>query len=311
MTTEKHFTKTARGLAIASRSRASQSALFGIFPFFLLVSLYFFSSAMFLLCSSLHAQENCNIEVKLLLSPAETQAAIAALSAKKETAGRVFFLDTGALDLLSQGAIVRLRQGAKSDLTVKLRPPNGKQFSTPSDGRDGFKCEVDLTQEGANSSYSITRQLAAEELPQTGTDISRLLSPGQIKLFENAQVSIDWTRVKRVANITSTSWRSQAQPHLGKLILELWEWPGGKVLELSTKASPDEGPSTYSELQQLVKSKQLAMRRSTGEDEHRSRSHHARHATLAEIHDGQLGLGFEEHSFAPESDDKKHEKKKD
>jgi hypothetical protein len=64
-------------------------------------------------------------------------------------------------------------------------------------------------------------------------------------------------------------------------------------------------------LQQLVKSKQLAMRRSTGEDEHRSRSHHARHATLAEIHDGQLGLGFEEHSFAPESDDKKHEKKKD
>jgi len=69
----------------------------------------------------LHVQENCNVEVKLLLSPTETQAAIAALRVKKETAGRVYFFDTGALDLLSRGAIVRLRQGAKSDLTVKLR----------------------------------------------------------------------------------------------------------------------------------------------------------------------------------------------
>jgi hypothetical protein len=219
----------------------------------------FFNFAVLLLCSCLRAQENCNVEVKLLLSPAETQVAIAALSAQKETAGRVYFFDTGALDLLSQGAIVRLRQGVKSDLTVKLRPPNGKKFSTPSEGRDGFKCEVDLTREGANSSYSITRQLAAEELPQTGTAVSRLLSPAQIKLFEDARVSVDWTRVKRVSEIISTSWQTQAQPHLGKLTLELWEWPGGKILELSTKVSPDAGPSTYTELQQLVKSKQLAI----------------------------------------------------
>ncbi|HEY6388298.1 MAG TPA: hypothetical protein VIX91_21665 [Candidatus Acidoferrum sp.] len=174
------------------------------------------------------------MEVKLLLSPTETQAAIAVLRVKKETAGRVYFFDTGALDLLSQGVIVRLRQGAKSDLTVKLRPPNGKKFSTPSEGLAGFKCEVDLTREGANSSYSITTQLAPEELPQTGTDIPRLLSSAQIKLVEGAQVSVDWTRVKRVAEITSTQWQTQSQPHLGQLTLELWEWPGGSVLELST-----------------------------------------------------------------------------
>jgi len=223
------------------------------------VSLSFFGCVVLLLCSGLHAQENCNVEVKLLLSPAETQATIAALSAKKETAGRVYFFDTGGLDLLSQGAIVRLRQGAKSDLTVKLRPPNGKKFSTPSEERDGFKCEVDLTREGAISSYSITRQLATEELPLTGTDVSRLLSPAQIKLFQDAQVSVDWTGVKRIAEITSTDWHAQSQPHLGKLTLELWEWSGGKVLELSTRVSSDAGSSTYTELQQLVKTKQLAM----------------------------------------------------
>jgi hypothetical protein len=223
------------------------------------LSLSFVSCALLLLCSGLHAQEKCSVEVKLLLLPAETQAAIAAFGAQKETTGRVYFFDTGALDLLSQGAIVRLRQGAKSDLTVKLRPPNGKKFSTPSEGSDGFKCEVDLTRDGANSSYSVTKQLAVKKLPQAGTDVSHLLSPAQIKLFEDAQISVDWTSVKRIAEITSTDWQTQSQPPLGKLSLELWDWSGGKVLELSAKVSSDAGPSTYTELQQLIKTKQLWM----------------------------------------------------
>jgi hypothetical protein len=48
------------------------------------LSLSYFSCVVLLICSGLHAQENCNVEVKLLLSPAETQAAVAALSAKKK-----------------------------------------------------------------------------------------------------------------------------------------------------------------------------------------------------------------------------------
>jgi hypothetical protein len=215
--------------------------------------------AVLLFCSALQAQENCNVEVKLLLSPTEPAAAVAALGAKKETAGRVYFFDTDALDLLSQGAIVRLRQGAKSDLTVKLRPSNGKKFSTRSAEPVGFKCEVDLTQDGATSSYSITKKLATGKLPETGVDALRLLSPAQIKLFENAHVSVDWTRVKRVAELTSTSWQTQSQPHLDKLTLELWQWPGGRVLELSAKAPANASASTYIELQHLVKAKQLAM----------------------------------------------------
>ncbi len=112
------------------------------------LSLSYFSCMALLICSGLRAQENCNVEVKLLLSPAQTQAVIAALSAKKETTGRVYFFDTGALDLLSQGAIVRLRQSAKNDLTVKLRPRNGKKFSPTPEGRGRFKCEVDLLERG-------------------------------------------------------------------------------------------------------------------------------------------------------------------
>ncbi len=222
-------------------------------------SLYFLSCAVLLLCSGLHAQENCNVEVKLLLSPTATQAAIGALGSSKESLGRVYFFDTEALDLLSQGVIVRLRRGDRDDLTVKLRPPNGKRLFLSAEQHNDFKCEVDLTGEGPNPSYSVTSRFAAEQLPQTGYDVSRLLSPAQIMLFHDAKVSVDWTRVKRIAEIRSTDWRTQSQPHLGKLALELWEWGGGQVLEISTRVSSDAGASTYTELQQLVEKKHLAM----------------------------------------------------
>jgi hypothetical protein len=184
---------------------------------------------------------------------------VAAFNATKETTGRVYFFDTDALDLLSQGAIVRLRRSASSDLTVKLRLPDKKRSLPISKWPKGFKCEVDMTGEGANLYYSIRRGFEPEQFFDSGNEVFRLLSPAQETLLEEAKVSVDWSRVKRIAEITSTSWQTQTQPHLGKLALELWEWPGGKVLEISTRVSMEAGPSTYTELQQLVKSKRLSM----------------------------------------------------
>jgi hypothetical protein len=209
--------------------------------------------------SGLPAQENCGVEVKLLLSPKETLAAVKAFNANKETSSRVYLFDTEGLDLLEQGAIVRLRRGARSDLTVKLRSTEGKKTFTLSEGSEGFECEVDLTGSGPVYSYSVRRRLLPEQILETGNDISGLLSPAQEQLLKEAQVSVDWSNIKRIAEIKSTSWQTQTQPHLGKLSLELWEWPEGKVLEISARVSPEAGPSTYTELQQLVKSKQLSI----------------------------------------------------
>ncbi len=214
---------------------------------------------MLFACATLQAQENCDVEAKLLLSPEQSQAAVAALNAKKETTGRVYFYDTSALDLLSHGVIVRLRQGADNDLTAKLRPTRGQKFSDPSAGREDYKCEVDLTGSGAINSYSIRRPYTAERLPETGNEILGMLSAGQRKLLEQSQVSIDWTRVKRIAGIRYTAWQIKSQPQFRKLALELWEWPKGKVLELSTKVGADTGPATYTALQELVKQKGLSL----------------------------------------------------
>jgi hypothetical protein len=81
-----------------------------------------------LLSSVLHADVKCGVEIKLLLSPGQTEATVASFKLARETTGQVYLFDTEALDLLSKGVIVRLRQGADSDLTIKVRPPAGKKL---------------------------------------------------------------------------------------------------------------------------------------------------------------------------------------
>ena len=224
-----------------------------------LASFIFGICVLLFLNSTLHAQDGCAVEVKLLLSPTETQTAISALGFEKETTGRVYFFDTNKLDLQSQGAIMRLRQGVEGDLTIKLRPRGGRKLTDPSGLGRGFKCEVDLIGGNAIPSYSVRRKYAVTRLPETGADILALLNAGQKELLKKAEISVDWTSVKRIADIQSTDWQTKAQPHFPKLTLELWEWSGGRVLELATKVGPDAGPSTYKELQQLAKTKGVAL----------------------------------------------------
>jgi hypothetical protein len=210
-------------------------------------------------CSGLIAQETCSVEVKLLLSPTETLSARSTLNFKKEVAGFVYFFDTDSLDLLAKGVILRLRRGADSDLTVKLRPPKGRKFFATSGDHEVVKCEEDFTGEGAIVSYSIRRRYTADQLPETGGDISRLLSQGQKKLLREANISIDWSRVKSVVEIKSTTWETRAQAQVRKLTLEAWEWSDGKLLEISTRVKPDDGPPTYAELQELANEKGLSL----------------------------------------------------
>lgn len=216
-------------------------------------------TASFLIACSVHGQERCDEEVKLLISPTQVQAAVSALQARRETRGLVYFYDTDALDLLSKGVVLRLREREEIDLTAKLRPASGERFVDPTGGRERYKCEVDLNDGVEAQSFSVQEKYVEAKTPETGEEILRLLSEGQKKLLEDSKVQIDWKRVKRVAAIRSTSWTTRAKAPLGKLDLELWEWPGGSVLEVSTKVAMDAGQATYVQLQDLAKLKGLAL----------------------------------------------------
>jgi hypothetical protein len=225
---------------------------------------YAFGCAVILIASALHAEEKCPVEVKFLLSPSTTQTVIPSLGFGKETAGRVYFFDTDALDLLTKGVIVRLRQGANNDLTVKVRLPKDNNQADTSRLHGRFPCEIDQTGVGEDISYSVRCKHKSLQLPETGNDISSLLSPSQRKLLQEAQISIDWAQVRRIANIKSTTWETAAQSSSRKLALELWEWPAGSILELSAKAASDAGQSKYAELQRLVNNKNLSLSASQG-----------------------------------------------
>ena len=211
--------------------------------------------AMFLLVFGLHGQETCGEEVKLLLSPTQVHAAVPALHARGKTHGRIYFYDTSSLDLLANGVILRLRAGAEIDLTAKLRPHSDERFLGPSGGREGYKCEVDLNDGAENRAFSVRNKFVTAKVPETGEELFQLLSEGQKKLLEDSKVQIDWTQIKRIAEIESTSWTTRATPPFGKLSLELWEWPSGRILEVSTKVAPEAGQSTYVELRNLAEQK--------------------------------------------------------
>jgi hypothetical protein len=85
-----------------------------------------------------------------------------------------------------------------------------------------------------------------------GTEVYSLLSASQKDLLNDAGFSIDWARVVRIASINSTKWQTAALSPYGKLALELWEWPAGKILEISAKAPPESDSSKYAELARLL-----------------------------------------------------------
>src|SRR5260370_33426100 len=131
--------------------------------------LYVLLLVVVFICVDLRAQESCNSEAKLLLVPTQVEAAIPLLHATRELRSRIYFYDTPALDLLSKGLILRLRLGAKGDLTVKLRPPLGKQFSDPSSGSERYKCEVEITGGVEGRSYSVGTRYSAGYAPVIST----------------------------------------------------------------------------------------------------------------------------------------------
>jgi hypothetical protein len=75
--------------------------------------------------------------------------------------------------------IVQLRQGADSDLTIKVRPPASKKLVDPSSGREDFKCEMDLIGGQTNPAYSISSKYSGSQVPNAGPDIFSLLSDGK------------------------------------------------------------------------------------------------------------------------------------
>ena len=230
-------------------ARSIRSRWKRVFPFLVVV----------LLCSGVHAEETCPTEIKLLLLPSTVKSVIASMSFGKQMTSRIYFFDTDNLRLLSQGVIVRVRQGAKNDLTVKVRLPEGSNQLESSKLGEQFGCEIDRTEAGANTSYSVGQSYKDRRVPEAGEDILSALSSRQRELLRKAHASINWSRVTKVSDIRSTTWVTPRESPFGKLTLEYWEFPGGSILELSTRSAASEWELKSAELHRIAKSKGLSL----------------------------------------------------
>ena len=193
------------------------------------------SIIVLLLCSALHAQEMCPVEMKLLLSPATIKSVIASLNFGKQTTS------------------------AKNDLTVKVRLPEGNdQIETLKLGEQ-FGCETDRTEAGANISYSVGQKYKHRRVPEAGDELFSALSSRQRELLRETHVSISWSQVRRISGIRSTTWETPLESPFHKLTLEYWEFPAGSLLELSARSAASEWEAKNADLHRIVKLKGLLL----------------------------------------------------
>ncbi len=215
------------------------------------------SIVVLLVCSALGAEQPCPVEIKLLLVPSTLKSVVASISFGRQATSQIYFFDTDDLSLLNQGVIVRVRQGAKSDLTVKVRLSEGSSHTETTTLQENFACEIDRTEAGANTSYSVDESYQDRRVPESGEDLLRALNPRQRELLNDAHVSIAWSGVKRVPVIHSTSWKTPPDSRFRKLTLEYWEFSGSRLLELSARSSANEWKLRSADLHRIAKSQGL------------------------------------------------------
>lgn len=205
-----------------------------------------------LLCGAQGTLAQCTAEAKLLVSAPNVQTSVSALHAGAESRRQIYLFDTDDLGLLLQGVILRVRTGARGDLTAKVRLENDNLERTLEEGKN-TKCEVDIVGNAELFSYSVVRRWKGESIPQRGEELYAYLNTTQRQMLARTGLLIDWHRVKEIARVQATEWRVRGDGSLKDASIELWEWPSGTVLELSTKTdTPDGGRYALDRLRRMA-----------------------------------------------------------
>ena len=181
------------------------------------------------------------------------------MSARAKTAGalgadpldaqvrQVFFFDTPALELNGHGVVVRARrrQGEEGDTVVKLRPVVPNDLPESIRKSDSFNVEVDAMPGGYVCSASFKGSATNEAILAAATgqaSIADLFSKGQRAFYEtHAPAGLDLDALAVLGPIPILKLKMKPDVFGRKLVGELWLYPdGSQIVELSTKARPDE-----------------------------------------------------------------------
>lgn len=190
-----------------------------------------------------------SVELKLTVPAGEHRATIASLPMDPVEAQprQVFFFDTPNLDLDKAGLVVRARriQGGRGDTVVKLRPVVPVDLPASVRQSMAFKTEVDAMPGGFVASGSMKGRTTGAEISDVvrGTrPLKKIFSKEQRAFFaEHAPEEITFDALVPLGPTFLLKLTFVPKELERRFVAELWLYQdGSRILELSTKALPNE-----------------------------------------------------------------------
>ena len=160
---------------------------------------------------------------------------------------QVVFFDTPDLALSKAGVVVRARrmQGGGGDTVIKLRPVNPATLSPEVRQSASVKVEVDAMPKGFVCSASMKGKTKADDVRAVilgKMKIRDLFTKEQRDFYNaNAPDGLKLSALSVLGPINLMKLEFQPDGLKRKFVAELWMYPdGSRILELSTKAPPED-----------------------------------------------------------------------
>ena len=172
---------------------------------------------------------------------------------------QVFFFDTPDLALNDAGVVLRVRrvQRRDADTVVKLRPVVPADISDELRSSPGFGIEVDAMPGGYVCSASLKGTLPAEAVLASVSGekaLSTMFSAEQQEFFSAhapGELAIDDLSVLGPIFVLKLKLPKKTFSH--RIVVEMWLYPdGSRILELSTKALPNEALNVAIEVREFL-----------------------------------------------------------
>jgi hypothetical protein len=177
---------------------------------------------------------------------------------------QVVFFDTPDLTLSKAGLVVRARriQGGGGDTVIKLRPVNPETLPPEVRQSTAVKVEVDAMPKGFVCSASMKGKTSAADVRDVvlkKMKIRDLFTKEQRAFYKaNAPDGLKLSQLSVLGPINLMKLEFNPDGIKRKFVAELWLYPdGSRILELSTKATPQDAFHVAAETRDFLKRKGL------------------------------------------------------
>ena len=207
-----------------------------------------------------------SIELKLTVADSAIRSTADALGMDPLEAEirQVVFFDTPDLALSKAGVVVRARrmQGGGGDTVIKLRPVNPATLSSEVRQSASVKVEVDAMPKGFVCSASMKGKTKADDVRAVilgKMKIRDLFTKEQRDFYNaNAPDGLKLSALSVLGPINLMKLEFQPDGLKRKFVAELWMYPdGSRILELSTKAPPEDAFDLVAGTRAFLKKKGL------------------------------------------------------